>query len=257
MPNAYYSFGSSIIGSKRYRCRACGKTFSIKAENIDPVVRQKLSDKNLLIFDLLFNKMPQRRICKVAGVTPPVLYERIDFSHEQALSLLAHYESKPPETYIKRLYIGVDRQEYAINWTRKKDKKNVILSAVASADNLTGYVFGMHTNFDPDIDSALVEKVLLATGEDSLPAPFRKCARLWLQIDYNEALLASNQRMASGSIESAIANEYEHASARNDIESSEVMDNEKALPYYGMLVHSEYTPYGHFFRLDRLLKKAQ
>lgn len=253
-PKAYYFFGITKAGSQRYRCRCCAKIFSVKPLGLNPIAKQKQSDKNLLILELLVNKMPLRRICEVADIAPRVLYERIDFFFEQSRALLAERESKLPDTDIKRLYIGVDRQEYAINWARRKDKKNVILSAVASADNITGYVFGMHTNFDPDMDARLVAKNVSATNDDKLPVPHRKYARLWLQADYDASLLSSTKKKLSGSIESAIANAYDQAATRNDIESPEVMDTEKALPDYGMLVHAEYTLYGHFMRLEKLFR---
>ncbi|WP_445941157.1 hypothetical protein, partial [Pseudomonas sp.] len=50
---------------------------------------------------------------------------------------------------IHRLYISVDRQEYRVNWSRYTDRRNIVLRAVGSADNDSGFVFGMHVNFDP------------------------------------------------------------------------------------------------------------
>ena len=137
-PKAYHSFGLTKTGSQRYRCRVCSKIFSVKKPGLNPIGNQRQSDKNLMLLELLCNKMPLRRICEVTGVAPRVLYERIDFFHEQAMAFMAHRESKLPEMEISRLYIGVDRQEYYVNWTRRKDKKNVLVTAVASADNLTG-----------------------------------------------------------------------------------------------------------------------
>lgn len=257
VPKAYYSFGTTKAGSQRYRCRLCEKIFSVKPSGLNPIAKQKQSDKNLLILELLVNKMPLRRILEVADVSPGVLYERIDFFFEQSRAFLAERESKLPDMEIKRLNIGVDQQEYAINWTRRKDKKNVILSAVASADNITGYVFGMHTNFDPDVNATLIAQESSVINDDKLPAPHRKYARLWLQADYDTALLASTKRRVASSLETAIANEYDEAASRTDIESAEVMNNEKALPDYGMLVHASYTLYGHFMRLEKLFKKAE
>ena len=256
---AYYSLGLTKAGSQRYRCReeACHTIFSVKAADKDPTARQKQGDKNLLVLELLIGKSPLRRICEVAHITPRVLYERIDFFHEQALAVLAHYESKLPTLPIQRLYIGVDRQEYAINWSRRKDRKNVILSAVAAADNSTGYVFGMHTNFDPKMDATLVEQYNIATNDDKLPSPHRRFARLWLQADYDAALLASNKKKPFGSLAAAIAGTYDQANQRKDIESSETMDNDKNLPDVGMLVHAEYTLYGSFLRMAKLFKSTE
>src|ERR1039457_3057982 len=46
MPNAYQAFGQTPIGSKRYRCKLCGKTFSVKPAGINPIAKQQQSDKN-------------------------------------------------------------------------------------------------------------------------------------------------------------------------------------------------------------------
>lgn len=257
-PKAYYSFGLTRAGSQRYRCRCCEKIFSVKPKGLNPIGRQQQSEKNLLILKLLVNKEPLRRICEVVDVSPRVLYERIDFFHEQALAFLADRESQLPSMNIRRLHIGVDRQEYAINWTRRKDKKNVILTAVASADNLTGYVFGMHPNFDPEADAKLIEQEVYVTNDALLPAPHRRFARLWLQADYDASLLASNQHKAAGSLAGKIANTYANAAARADIDAPDAMDTkEEALPDEGMLVHAEYTLYGHFMRLEKMFKGVE
>ncbi|MCX7178537.1 MAG: hypothetical protein NTX56_07080 [Proteobacteria bacterium] len=139
-PKAYQSFGTTRIGSKRYRCKICGTTFSVKPPGINPIGRQQQSDKNRTILSLLTNKMPLRRICEAADVTPSVLYERIDFFYEQSLAFLAARERDIGQTDFKRLYVGTDRQEYAVNWTHRKDKRNVVISAVASADNHSAVV---------------------------------------------------------------------------------------------------------------------
>lgn len=253
-PKAYYAFGLTKAGSQRYRCRHddCQKIFSVKPSGLNPIARQQQSDKNLLVFELLVGKMPLRRICDTAKISPRVLYERIDFFYEQALAFLADRESRLPELNIKRLYIGVDRQEYAINWTRRKDKRNTIITAVASADNLTGYVFGMHPNFDPEVDAVWTEKTATNIKDHQTPAPFRKFARLWLQSDFDASMVESLKRKAAGSLDAAIANTYEQAEGREDIESPDLVLKAEKLPDHGMLVHSEYTLYGHFMRLHTL-----
>lgn len=254
---AYFSLGLTKTGSQRYRCRECEKMFSVKDASRDPTARHKLADKSRLIMELLVNKMPQRRIVEVAGITAPILYNRIDFLYEQARAFLTHYESKLPETAIKRLYVGVDRQEYAINWSRREDKKNIILSACAAADNLSGYVFGMETNFDAGVNALEVEKFNYATNDYLLPPPHRKFARLWIQADYEAAIRESNKKQPAGSIATAIANEYAHAAKRSDVESPEIMDWKKGLPEHGMLVHAEYSLYGSFMRMAKLFKGVE
>ena len=171
-PDAYYAFGVTSAGSQRYRCRCCDKTFSVKRKGRSTIANHQKSSKNLEILECLVNKMPQRRICEKTKTSPVVLYGRIDFFYQQASAFLADRESKLSSLDIKRLEIGVDRQEYAINWARRKDKKNVVLTAIASADNITGYVFGMHPNFDPDAEPTLPSSKLMCFLMAYLPMPY-------------------------------------------------------------------------------------
>ncbi|ABE47202.1 hypothetical protein [Polaromonas sp. JS666] len=251
-PKAYHSFGLTTAGSHCYRCKVCSKTFSVKPKGINPIARQLRSDKNPPVLRMLTGKMPLRRICEAADVAPKVLYERIDFFHEQSMALMAEREAKLASMNIRRLYIGVDRQEYVVNWTQRKDRRNVVITAVASADNGTGYVFGMHPNFDPIPDPTVIQREVERIGDAALPSGYRRYARLWLQSDYEEAMHGS-VRIAAGSLTGKIANSYAQAAGREDVESAEFFEQHEKLPNAGMLIHSEYTLYGHFMHLNRLL----
>jgi len=173
----YQSFGLTPSGSKRYLCKACKKTFAVSSKS---TLRQRQSDKNQLIFSLLMNKSPMRRICEVADIHPETLYQRIDFFHRQCKAFVAAYERPLLEgKTIPRLYIAVDRQDYTVNWSNQHDKRNVIMHAVGSADHGSGYVFGMHLDFDPSIDPAHIEADAVAHNDHATSYPFRRYARLW------------------------------------------------------------------------------
>lgn len=188
---SYQSFGKTKSGSPRYRCKACGKTFSVNKKS---TIRQRKPHKNREIFSLLMNKMPFRRICEVADISEGSLYPKIDFIHNHCLGFVADRERKLLEGMsIPRLYISVDRQEYVVNWTQRKDKRNTVLSAVGSADNETGYVFGMTLNYDPSLDPDIVEKSAIAAGDYTAKFPFRQFARLWLKGDYSIAVKNSKR----------------------------------------------------------------
>jgi len=112
----YRRYGTSRAGSQRYRCSACGKTFS----GGSATVGRKQSHKNRLIFQLLMNKSPLRHVCEVAGIAPGSLYPKVDFLHRQCLAFAGHRERRLQAGFaVPRLYIGVDRQEYVVNWTRR------------------------------------------------------------------------------------------------------------------------------------------
>ncbi len=249
-------FGKTRSGSQRFRCKVCGTVFSIAA----PTNRQRVPHKNLTVFRLLVNKMPFRRICEVANISPKTLYRKIDFIHRQCILFAGNRERTLPEKLIRRLYVGVDRQDYTVNWTSSADRRNVQLGAVAAADNATGYVFATHLNFDPSVYPRDIEKETRTIGDYSKDPPFRRYARLWTGKDYFDSLQRrSGDRLKSGkgSLMNNITLAYEDAAERADSEMSEAQDEDTMLPLSGMQVHAEYTLYGHFFFLRKLFENVE
>lgn len=247
----YQSFGLTKSGSNRYRCKACRKTFSVGKSTTG----HKQPHKNRMIFSLLMNKSPFRRICEVADIGPESLYGKIDFLYRQSQLFSADREKRLLSGMaIPRLYLATDRQDYVVNWTRHADRRNVVLHAVGTADNETGYVFGMHLNYDPALDSDEVEKAAVAAGDYHIKAPFRLYSRIWLKGDYDAAIKfrRSTKRSTSHDLNSEIEAAYGDAVQRDDVEISEVQDAGRRLPTKGMQIHAEYSLYGHFFYLKRL-----
>lgn len=252
----YQSIGLSHSGSKRYRCNSCKKTFSVG----NSTIRQKQPHKNKLIFSLLMNKSPFRRICEIADIGPESVYGKLDFLHKQALKFVATRETRLLHGMeLSRLYIGVDRQDYVVNWTASKDKRNVTLKAVGSADNNTGYVFGMHLNYDPNLNVDTVEADAIALGDYVAKPPFRRYARCWLKEDYLDSLknISFRKRQEVRSLNETIAANYNEAALRDDSEVSETQDRTQKLPTKGMQIHAEYTLYGHFFHLKSMFKGVE
>jgi transposase-like protein len=254
-PKAYQSFGKTKSGSQRYLCRLCKMTFAVSS---NPSFRQKLSDVNEMVFKLLVNKMPLKRMCETANITMDTLYRKIDFIHKQCLTFAAFYERKLPEMHIPRLYLSVDRQDYSINWMRAGDKRNVILTALGSADNKTSYVFGVHVNYDAQLDAEKVEADADHIGDNQLRAPFRRYARVWLSRDYQDSLERRQlKRTRKRRLLTSIEDGYAEATNREDVENPDIQTTETSLPFKGMLVHSDYTLYGHFFFLRNLLTNVE
>lgn len=251
----YQSFGMTPSGSKRYLCKACGRTFAVSSK---PTLRQRQPDKNQMVFSLLMNKSPMRRICEVAGIHPETLYQRIDFFYRQCKAFVAAHERPLLEGMsIPRLYIAVDRQDYTINWSNQHDKRNVVMHAVGSADHSSGYVFGMHLDFDPSLDPAQIEADAAARNDQAISYPFRRYARLWLKADYTDSLrrfdrLKKRKKGITKDVTSDVMDAYDTLANRPDVEAPLSQSFDTTLPDKGMQVHSEYTLYGHFFYLKRL-----
>lgn len=246
---AYRSFGKASSGAKRYQCSLCKKTFSISK----PTKGQHETHHNIEIFNLLVNKVPLSRIVNILGISWDVLYHRIDFIHQQCVKFVSSRESKLKTLPIKRLYLAIDKQDYEINWTERKDKRNVILKAVASADNATGYVFGIHPNFDSSLDKEAIEIDAKALNDASLPDPFKKYARLWLEADYRKASHSYSKKRMTDTLTDSIAETYEQANNRDDVEAFDTKAKEHKLPNRGAQIRAEYTMIAHFYFLKSML----
>ncbi len=250
----YQGFGLTRSGSQRYRCKACGRTFAVGKSTTG----QKQPHKNKTIFALLMNKSPFRRISEVAGIGPTGLYGKIDFLYGQCLAFAAARERRLlADMALPRLYLGSDRQDYVVNWTQQQDRRNVVLHAVGTADNVTGYVFGLHLNYDPTLDAQAVEQAASAAGDYQSSAPYRRYARCWLTADYQIAAARSvtvtRTRPNKAALHAVIAATYADAVQRADVEVAEAPDANQRLPTRGVQIHAEYTLYGHFFFLRQLL----
>ena len=250
----YYRDGKRKSLAQRYKCRECGCIVTV---NLDPTASQKKRDVNTLIFKLLVNKMPLQRICEVTEISMPTLYSKMDFIYNQCRAFAGRQESRLRDLHLDRLQISIDRQEYMLNWTETVDKRNVVIYALGSSDNRSGFVFGMHPNIDTDVN----RDELLAEAEDcgdlEAKPPFRKFARFWLPPDIAEAIARKRPTKTSNkTLQEDLEESYEETALREDVESFEDINSTIKHPDYGMQIHGEYTMYGHFLFLKRLLPKV-
>lgn len=248
-PKAYQSFGKTKSGSDRYRCKVCKKTFAIGKSTR----YQKQPEITEQVFKLLMNKSPFRRICEVVDIHPETLYHRINFLEEQCNSFASHHEAKLKTMSIKRLYLTVDRQDYSVNWSQRKDKRNNVFQGVATADNETRYVFAHHLNFDENLNSEDIELSSYEQQDYNKPFPYKRYARLWLKSDYEKSILEKQKKNGSATLDDDIRHTYKEQESREDVEKQEHLTDTMQLPKAGMQVHSEYTLYGHFLYLKNLL----
>jgi hypothetical protein len=214
-----------------------------------------------MVFALLVNKSPFRRISEVMGLGPSGLYGKIDLLHYLCRRFVAPLSRQLLAGMpLSRLYLATDRHDYVVNWTQQEDRRNVVLQAIGTADNVTGYVFGLHLNYDPALDADTIERAAVAAGDYQSKLPFRRYARCWLRADYRAAAargVAPNRKLIKSRLESAIAATYAEAAQRADVEVAETPEANQRLPSQGVQIHAEYTLYGHFFFLRQLFSGVE
>lgn len=258
----YKKSGKSAGGTPRYQCLLCKTTFSGPAKATS---RQRFTHKNRDVFLLLVNKSPLKRIAAVTGLNMVTLYRRISFIHRQCLYFAGERESRLIDRDLPTRYLATDRQMFTVNWSSRKDRRNVQLLAIATADIDTGYVFGMHLNFDGTLDPDAVAVDMKRYGDDHLTQPFRRYARIWLPQDYEREprIKTSKQRAVAEAkaaeevLETEIRLKYAEAIEREDIESSDRATSERQLPRTGVQVHEQVSMNAHIQFISRLLHRAE
>lgn len=265
----YRRIGNTPAGNQRFQCKLCGKRFTqgSKKRKSHPQSKSHLNDA---LFKFIVNKGVGRRASEVMDISPPTIMRKVDMFYERSIAFLHERESRLPEMELGRLRLATDRQEYNVNWTARKDKRNVILTAIGTADLASGYVFGMDVNYDSRIDLNTIE----ASNEfsnDAQMKPFnRHHARLWTSIDYRQGVKAHHEYIKHVD---ALLSAYENQSlslplthagltyALDEMSDEQGLDvNEQSsttrLPQHGAQVHLEYTMYAHFHRLQQLIGHA-
>lgn len=251
----YYRDGKQKSLAQRYKCRECDRVVTV---NLDPTARQKKREVNTLVFKLLVNKMPLHRICEVAEISMPTLYNKIDFIYKQCRAFAGIQENRLRNLRLKRLQISIDRQEYMLNWTDTTDKRNVVVYALGSSDNRSSFVFGMHLNIDTGVNRDDVEADAEECGDYENRPPLRKFARFWLPPDFAEARVRVKARKRptkaqKNKLQDDLEESYEETAQREDVESFEEINATIKPSNNGVQVHGEYTMYGHFLFLKHLL----
>jgi transposase-like protein len=230
----FRKYGKTRSGSDRWQCRDCKKTMSLGK----PTRSQKKPHKNSLVFDLLVNKSPINRMMEIAELGVAALYGKIDFIYEQCRLFAAEREMKLRNMSFERLYLCTDRQDYMVNWGDRRARKTVQLTAIATADLKSGYLFAMSPNFDKSMLPGDLEDAAKKAGDADKPIPMRDFARVWTQDDYAGSVL----RTATGSNK-----------ARDDLDAPEGLTDEQQLPTTGVQVHADYLMHGHYWLLRYLL----
>lgn len=260
-------FGVNAHGTPRFRCGACRKVFAFGGRSTK---RQRKTHPNIGIFEHLMNSMPLRRIIKVLRISPAILYDRIDFLHEQCQMFAGERErGLLDRDDLGKRYISTDRQKLIVNWSDRESRKNTALLSIASADQTTGYLYAANVNFDGEMDSEEIQKEMLRFGDQRLAKPFRRFARVWLPQDWDDAAVRAaaereTNRRAKGEttrspdkLLAAVEGTYEAALEREDIEGGDDPSPATRTPVKGMLLHEQSVMTAHIQFVTRLLRRAE
>ena len=251
--------------TQMYRCNACDRRMLIS----DPV---RLGDRNKRlaadVFGRIANKSPVRGIVRGSGIASPSDYYNIlKFIHGRCRAHSGAVDRALMDgrlTLPENLVIESDAQEYTLNWISRLDRRNVVLSSYCTADSKSGFIFGMHANFDGGVNPFDINVEAAAKDDYALAEPFRTYPHYWLAGDELRAGRGMHKRMRKHDaveLMKQITALYASAEKREDVEDIELHyhnDLYCRTPALGagMQVHLPYTVYAHWFLLHRILSGA-
>lgn len=253
-PGEYFRHGRTTAGQQRLRCRRCRRTFvpggvrpaSKRDEITKPIARA------------FVNRAPIRGICRTFGASPNQVYERLRYIHARMVRFEAakiqKLEALKRHRRI-RLALATDAQDQLVNWWSRDRRSPVQLSAIATADNLSGFIFRTDINFDPRIgDAGRHFEELLSANDFNAPGglglhhayerePFLEAAVWCLERDIGEG--PPQPRLSELKTAQAAAQQMmTKAPTLADIQGS---------PAEGVIIKRIYTAIAHFTALDAML----
>ncbi|WP_175514092.1 hypothetical protein, partial [Oceanisphaera psychrotolerans] len=255
-------------GHPRFQCKACDTTFTRGSEKRKSHPKTRSYD-NEWLFKLLVNQTAINRAIELTDLPPQRIYDRIDMFYERSVAFMKERESRLKMMPLKGMRLSSDRQEYGVNWTNRDDRRNVVLSAIGSADSYTGYVFGMEVNFDPSVNLQDLAKSQQYQDDQSRKKFNRTLARIWTPREIHAAIQANKELeykkkellksyFEAGNLplhEARVASLAEEIELESGV-SPVSFDDATTLPDNGALVRSEYTLCAHFRLLQELIGHA-
>lgn len=260
--SCYHKKGRAAGGGQQYRCKACGRYVLVS----DPVrLHQNHKTLALDVFNWAVNKGVMRRTVNGVKLKSNGAYYRIlEFILTRCRTFSGVYDRALIDgrlTLPKEINIHSDAQSYILNWVSRLDRRNVELHAYCSVDSPSGFIFGLHSNFDPTVDPFEINSEAARLGELELPEAFRKHARYWLAGDELGTGRGMGRRVSDRQdLISQIQAIYAQAESRVDVEDIELhqFDASYRTPALkgGLQIHMPYTTYAHWCLLRRILKGA-
>ena len=266
-PKRYHKYGyEKVTNRPQRRCKSCGKKFCIGLE--PPRIHPQHHHLASAVFSRVVNKAPVRRTLQGAGMAgkPQIYYDIIRFIRRRCSHVIGSLERGMLRGQVPlpaNLHLVTDLQQYQLNWTDRMDKRNPMFSAVCTVDRDSRYIFGLHANYDPDVDSFAIAKESAERDDLERPEAFRRHARLWLPGDELKGGRAAGERIGldrEREIQRQLTDIYTSAASREDVEDREFQEMHPGLHNpqagKGMQVHVPYTVYAHFFLMRQILSGA-
>ena len=189
-----------------------------------------------------------RRIVEVAHISASTLYRKLEHVSAQCVAFATDFERHLPEKTFDHLNFASDRQDYLVNWGAHVNRRSFMIRAVATAETYSGYVLGIHPNFDPSHSLMALELAARENGDHEREPIDRIHPQYWLRGDYLAiAEINAQQREKEGT--------KTYHQRRKGIPVDPFNEPaEQTAPASGVQIRQEYILFAHFLYIQRLLQ---
>ncbi len=112
----------------------------------------RLGDRNKRLAADVFGRVASKSPVRGSGITSPnVYYNILKFTHARCRPHSGAFDRALMDGRLalpKNMLIQSDAQEYTLNWVSRLDQRNVMVSSYCTVDSRSGFILGMHANFD-------------------------------------------------------------------------------------------------------------
>lgn len=184
-PEFYWKFGKTGGGDRRWRCRLCLRTFSEGR----PARRQKRSDKNRLVFQMLCNGVPLSKIAKITELSYRDIYAKIDYFYDQVRSFTVRRQDFSQVDFNEvGLRFATDSQSLTLNWPTKRSRAPVVVQHLCTAHARSGFIMEASVQLDTSMTMDQAELLSAEADEEAVSIAFREHARVWTKSEFEEHL---------------------------------------------------------------------
>ncbi|MGP9822187.1 hypothetical protein ACTZWW_19370 [Salinarimonas sp. NSM] len=251
-PALFWRHGKTSAGRPRFKCKACGAVVTEKAIRFANARREHT---NTRIVKGLVNAAGIRNLMDLEDMTAEEVYGHIDAIHRAFVRFERDRLARIPSLPTSRpFHLSIDFQDIFVNWPNRNDRRNTVITSIASACNHTGFIYGHDLAYDPTIGSCWQEfKRLLALGDYRNLHVHRLSSRYQPKAFLYAALVeALDEREHMGVTPELQALEAE-------MQASGIQppgDHEPIPPRRGAIVDKSYLAFAHMIRLEGMLPRA-
>ncbi len=223
----YHNAGE--IPSQRVTCKSCDSRFTIP---MTPEIRHYRKDSHHNFFKALMSGVSNMALGDTLNIQTKTVYDKINFIHQQCLAFEHdHIGDVLDAISVRQLALSTDRQHYSTSWNdRDRIEGHTSLRAIATVDNITGFILGSHLNFDNREDAFSIRQKSSHIQDTVKARAYRRFGQYALSDSYIKT---------------------------EEAKSHKAFERQRRDQQRGLLIHESYQMLAHFDFIKPFVTKAK